>query len=61
MGQFWIAAFAICGCAESVTTQTVKSPVTERRTPVNASEPLLRSDWQFDQGRIVGRVRFVCQ
>jgi hypothetical protein len=51
-----IAQFALGGCAESVTTQNVKSPVQDRRTPVDASEPLLRSEWRVDSGRIVGHV-----
>lgn len=36
--------------------QSVKSPVQERRTPVDVSEPLLRSEWRVDSGRIVGHV-----
>ena len=50
------APIVVCGCAESVTTQTVKSPVLERRTQADESEPLLRSEWQVEAGRIVGKV-----
>jgi hypothetical protein len=56
LGLISSATVALVGCAHSVSTQTVKSPVLERRTQVNPSEPLLRSEWQVDGGRIVGRV-----
>ncbi|MEI9936877.1 MAG: hypothetical protein WDO69_06615 [Pseudomonadota bacterium] len=48
--------FVLGGCMQRETTQTVKSPVLERRTQADASEPLLRSEWQVEDGRIVGHV-----
>jgi len=50
------ALFVLGACTRSVTTQTVKSPVLERRTQLNANEPLLRSEWRVEGGRIVGQV-----
>ena len=56
LGLVLAAQYGLGGCAQSVTTQTVKSPVFERRTQVAANEPLLRSEWQVAGGRVVGHV-----
>lgn len=56
LGLILSAQLVLGGCAQSETTRTVKSPVQERRRQVNASEPLLSSEWQVEGGRILGHV-----
>jgi hypothetical protein len=56
LGLALSAQLALGGCAHSVTEQTVKSPLLERRTQVDASEPLVQSEWQVVGGRVVGHV-----
>ena len=39
-----------------MTEKTVKSPILERRTPVDASAPLVQSEWRVEDGKVVGDV-----
>lgn len=50
------ALLLVAGCSSTVTTQAVSSPVAEQRTRVDASVPLVTSNWTLDGSQITGHV-----
>src|SRR3954463_4903575 len=56
VGLALIAQVALGACTQTFTEQTVKSPVRDRRTRVDASDPLVRSEWRITDGKLVGHM-----
>ena len=48
----------ITGCTSTTTTQTVSSPVAERRTRVEQSGSVVTSQWMFEGSQITGHVNW---
>ena len=49
---------ASSGCLPTESNETVKSPVLERRTPVDPGAPLVTSEWRVEGGKVVGHVQW---
>jgi hypothetical protein len=51
-----VAIMLVGGCSSTTTTQTVSSPIAERRTRVDADEPIVTSTWALEGSKITGHV-----